>query len=78
MSHNLIIHPADPIIAKPYPFGPQLGFFEPEDVLTGIGLHGLQNFPIDNPHRNISRLGSIAILQVDKTQGVRSLATDFG
>jgi len=56
MSHDLVIHPTDPVIAEPYPLGPDPGILEPKDVLPRIGLHGLQNFPIDDPHRNISRL----------------------
>ena len=52
--HDLVIYPADPVIAKSDPFGPLPGMLQPQDMLTGIGLHGLEYLPIDDPHRDLS------------------------
>jgi hypothetical protein len=70
MSNYLAIYPTDPVITELNPLGPSSGMFQTLDMLTGIRLHGLQNFPIDDPHRNVSSHEEIPrYLQVDKTQG---------
>jgi hypothetical protein len=70
VSHDLVIHPADPVIAELYPLGPLPGLFQPQDVLPAIWLHGLQNFPIDDPHRNISRLNHYRPMLVELAEYV--------
>ena len=55
VSHDLVVYPSDPVVAEPDPFGPFSGILQSKDMLARIGLHGLQNFPIDDPHRKYSR-----------------------